>query len=168
MLYVYRNYDFFLLFCYDLNSGGTIMEDLEIKEIEKKKRSLKRYKKNRALVNRLEEKLNLLDNRITSLRSPKVSDMPRGGTPITTEDLVSDKIELEERIERLKTKGKKLRSEILEEIDTLDEVKHAEILEMFFIDCMNPEDIAEAIPCNIRTVYRLYSEGVRLLTLNEQ
>ena len=69
------------------------MEDLEIKEIEKKKRSLKRYKKNRALVNRLEEKLNLLDNRITSLRSPKLSDMPRGGTLITTEDLVSDKID---------------------------------------------------------------------------
>lgn len=144
------------------------MEDLEIQEIESKKRSLKRYKKNKALVGRLEEKLALLEDRLTSVRSPKYSDMPRGGTPVTVEELISDKIELEERIERLKAKGKDLRSEILAEIDTLEEVRHAEVLELFFIDGFTPEEIAEEIPCNVRTVYRLYSEGVKLLTLNNQ
>ena len=66
------------------------MEDWEIQEIERKKRSLKRYKKNIACINRLEDKLKALDARITSVKSPNYSGMPRGGTPITSEDLLSD------------------------------------------------------------------------------
>ena len=119
------------------------MEDLEIQEIESKKRSLKRYKKNKALVGRLEEKLAILEDRLTSVRSPKYSDMPRGGTPITVEDLILDKAELEERIERLRAKGKGLRSEILAEIDTLEDTRYAEVLESFFIDGYTLKEIAD-------------------------
>ena len=92
------------------------MEDLEIQEIERKKRSLKRYKKNLACIGRLEEKLALLDDRIKSVKSPNMSGMPRGGTPVTIADLLSDKVELEERIERQKAKSKDLKKEIIEEI----------------------------------------------------
>lgn len=144
------------------------MEDLEIQEIESKKRSLKRYKKNKALVGRLEEKLALLEDRLTSVRSPKYSDMPRGGTPVTVEELISDKIELEERIERLKGKGKDLKSEILEEIDTLEDIRYAEVLESYFIDGISLEDIAENEGYTVRHVYRLYSEAVTFLALRKQ
>lgn len=144
------------------------MEDLEIQEIESKKRSLKRYKKNKALVGRLEEKLALLEDRLTSVRSPKYSDMPRGGTPVTVEELISDKIELEERIERLKGKGKDLKSEILEEIDTLEDIRYAEVLESCFIDGISLEDIAENEGYTVRHVYRLYSEAVTFLALRKQ
>ena len=142
------------------------MEEKETKAIEKKKRQLKRYKKNRALIERLENKLNFLDQKITCVKSPRFTDEPRGGQPVTMGDLVADKIETEERIERLKQKGNKLKKEILEEIDTLEEVRHAEVLEAFFIDCKSMDEIADMIPCNVRTAYRLYSEGVKLLTLS--
>ncbi len=144
------------------------MEDQEIQEIERKKRSLKRYKKNNACVCRLEEKLALLDARIKSIKSPSLSGMPRGGTPVTIEDLLSDKIDLEERIERLKKKSKRLKREILEEIDTLDDPRYCEILEAFFIDCLPLEDIADMLGYGERHIYRLYSDAVRLLALNEQ
>lgn len=144
------------------------MEDLEIQEIESKKRSLKRYKKNKALVGRLEEKLALLEDRLTSVRSPKYSDMPRGGTPVTVEELISDKIELEERIERLRTKGRDLRSEILAEIDTLEDTRYAEVLESFFIDGYTLEEIADNEGYTVRHVYRLYSEAVTFLALRKQ
>lgn len=144
------------------------MEDLEIQEIERKKRSLKRYKKNLVCIGRLEEKLALLDDRIKSVKSPNMSGMPRGGTPVTIADLLSDKVELEERIERQKAKSKDLKKEILEEIDSLDDVRYMEILESFFIDGISLEDIADNEGYTVRHVYRLYSEAVTKLALNRQ
>lgn len=144
------------------------MEDQEIQEIERKKRSLKRYKKNLACIGRLEEKLRLLDERIKSAKSPNYSGMPRGGTPVTIAELISDKIELEERIKRLKTKKKKVKDEIVEEIDTLEDHRYCEVLEAFFIDGLSLEQIADNEGYTIRHIYRLYSEAVTVLALNEQ
>ncbi len=143
------------------------MENSDIERVEKKKRSLKRYKKNLSCIERLEAKLETLDTRMTSVRSPKLSDMPRGGQPVTTEDMILEKIELEERIERLKAKSKKLRSETLEEIDRVEDPRYSEILEGFFIDCKSLEEIAENTGYTIRHVYRLYSEGVTFLALDQ-
>lgn len=144
------------------------MEKHEIQEIERKKRALKKYKKNIACVMRLEEKLILLDERITSVKTPKLSDMPRGGQLVSIDDLLSDKQELEERIDRLKRKGRRLKSDILEEIDTLDDPRYCEILESFFIDCLSLEEIADNEGYTIRHVYRLYSEAVTILALQRQ
>lgn len=144
------------------------MEQKEIELIEKKKRSLKRYKKNLSCIERLEAKLDQIETRMTSVRSPKLSDMPRGGTPVTIEDLIADKIELEERIDRLKRKSRKLRSEILEEIDRVDDTRYSEVLESFFIDCKTLEDIAEEMGYTDRHIYRLYSEGVTYLALSDK
>ena len=144
------------------------MENQEIQEVEKKKRSLKRYRKNRACIGRLEEKYILLDERIKSVKSPNYSGMPRGGQPVTLDELISDKLELENRIKRLKKKGQKLKSEILEEIDSLEDPRYCEILEAFFIDCLSLEDIAENEGYTLRHIYRLYSEAVTILALKKQ
>ena len=144
------------------------MENQDIQEIEKKKRSLKRYKNNLACIDRLEAKLILLSERIESVKSPNYSGMPRGGTPVTIEELLSDKIELEKRIERLKSKGKKIKAEILEEIDTFEDPRLCEILEAFFIDGLSIDEIAENEGYTSRHVYRLYSEAVNILTMNRQ
>jgi DNA-directed RNA polymerase specialized sigma subunit len=144
------------------------MENSEIKEVERKKRSLKRYKKTLACIDRLEVKLDLVNQRLTSVRSPNLSGMPRGGTPVTSADLIADKIELEERIERLKERGVRQRREILEEIDSLEDPKHAEVLELFFINCLTLEEIADKLRYSDRHVYRIYSEGVTFLSENSQ
>lgn len=144
------------------------MENSEIKEVERKKRSLKRYKKTLACIDRLEVKLDLVNQRLTSVRSPNLSGMPRGGTPVTSADLIADKIELEERIERLKARGVRQRHEILEEIDSLEDPKHAEVLELFFINCLTLEEIADKLRYSDRHVYRIYSEGVTFLSENSQ
>lgn len=143
------------------------MENSQIQQIEKKKRSLKRYKKNLSCIERLEAKLDLVSERMTSVKSPNFSGMPRGGTPVTTTDLICDKMELEERISRLKEKGKILRREILEEIDTLEDPRQAEVLEAFFIGGQSMEEISDDTTWNVRHVYRLYSEGVTILALSE-
>ena len=144
------------------------MENQEIQELENKKRFLKRYRKNYNCIVRLEGKLSLLDAKLNSVRSPNLSGMPRGGIPITDADLIADKIDLENRIKRLKEKGKKLKGEILEEIDSLDDPRYVAILEGFFIDCLSMEDIADNEGYTVRHVYTLYHDAVRTLTLNKQ
>ena len=91
--------------------------------------------------------------------------MPRGGVPVTTEDLIADKIDLENRIKRLKEKSKKLKGEILEEIDSLDDPRYVAILEGFFIDCLSMEDIAENEGYTVRHVYTLYHDAIKALTV---
>lgn len=132
-------------------------------EIENKKVSLKRYRENRACVHRLEKKLALLDDRIITIKSPNFSGMPRGGQPVTIADLISDKDELEKRIERLKEKGKQIKSEILEEIDSLEDTRYCEILEAYFIDGLSMEDIADIEGYSTRRIYKLYSEAINIL-----
>ena len=144
------------------------MENQEIQEIENKKRFLKRYRKNLNCIVRLEGKLDLLESKLNSVRSPNLSGMPRGGIPVTNADMIADKVDLENRIERLKERGKNLKREILEEIDSLDEPRYVAVLEGFFIDCLSMEDIAENEGYTVRHVYSLYHDAVRALTLNEQ
>jgi hypothetical protein len=144
------------------------MENQDIQEIASKKRFLKRYRKNLNCILRLEEKLALLDAKLNSVRSPNLSGMPRGGQPVTMDDMVADKLDLENRIMRLKEKGKILKREILEEIDSLEEARYVAVLEGFFIDCLSIEDIAKKEGYTLRHVYTIYHQAIRALTVNAQ
>lgn len=144
------------------------MENQDTQEIEIKKTFLKRYKKNLACIERLEKRLALLTQRIESVKSPNFSGMPRGGVPVTFDELLSDKIELENRIKQLKAKKSDLKRDILQEIDSLEDPRYCEILESFFIDCLTLEDIADNEGYSVRHVYRLYDEAIRLLSVSCQ
>lgn len=152
--------------------GGVYMGDQSSQEIEtlrsKKKRSLKRYRKNLACIERLEKKLALLDDRITGLKSPSFSGMPRGGVPVAIDDLMSDKLDLEDRIKRLKAKSRGLKKAVCEEIDSLEDSRHCEILEAHFIDGLSFDDIAEELGYTERHVIKLYSEAITFLSLLTQ
>ena len=136
-----------------------------IQETEVKKRYLRQYRKNRALVNRLKSKIKNLDERMTSLRSPTLSDMPRGGTPITKEDMIAEKDELIDRLSRLEDKGRKIKAELLDKIDDLDDPRYAEVLESYFIDCKTLEDIADENNYTMRHIVRLYSSAIKSIDL---
>lgn len=139
------------------------MDKTEIQEIESKKRSLKRYKKNLYCISRLEDKLVSLDRKIMSVSSSNWSGMPRSSVPVKIEDLMADKMDLENRIKRLKAKGKKLKSEVLEEIDSLEDSRYCEVLEAYFVDCLPFELIAEQMGYTERYIYILYKEALAAL-----
>lgn len=145
-------------------SEDTMKSDKDLIQ-EKKKKYMKRYKKNMAMINRLEDKLFILETRLTSVASPRYSDEPKGTPSKTREDLILDKIELEDRINRLVKKGRTLRHETEELIDTLDDPLQAEILEAFFIECVSLDDIAERLGYTIRHVARLYGVGIANLDI---
>lgn len=145
------------------------MDDQSIQEIEKhKKRFLRRYQNNLACINRLEAKLVILDDRITSIKSPNYSGMPRGGVPVTIDDLMSDKLDLEKRIKKLKTKGQNLKEAIYDEIDSLEDPRYCDVLEAYFIDGLSIREIAEETGYTERHIYTLYAEAIRLLSVLPQ
>ena len=141
------------------------MSDVFYHEIEQKKRSLKRYRKNLACIDRLEERLRNLNDRIQGVRSSSPSGLPRGGVPVTTADLIADKADLEKRIERLKAKSRNLKSAVYEEIDSLDDPRYCEVLESHFIDGLTLEAIAEDMGYTERHIYTLYKEAINLLVV---
>lgn len=121
---------------------------------------LRRYKQNRENVQRLHERLMLIEDKMKGVRSPRITGMPRGGTPLSMEDLIVRKSELEFRINALQERGTEIRREIQRAIDGMNNRRYAEVLESYFIDCLPFEDIAENTGYNIRHVLRLYSEGI--------
>lgn len=133
---------------------------------KKKKAFLKRYRKTTALIRRLIEKASRLEDRLTSVGSPSISDLPRGGTPLTSSDLILEKLELEERIERLKKKAQDQKHEILEAIDTLDDSRMAEVLEAHYIDCLDMTEIAEQSGYTVRHTYRLYTLALEAIDIS--
>ena len=141
------------------------MTDSSIQDLEQKKQFLKRYKKNLALIDRLKDKVESLDARSKSIRSPSLSDMPRGGTPITYEDLIAEKDETIRRIERLTRKGRVYREEILDVIDELEDSRYAEVLEAFCIECKDFDTIAEENCYSVRHVERLYYEAILAVSI---
>jgi hypothetical protein len=132
---------------------------------EQKKAYLRRYKKNIELIDRLKDKLEMLNERLITIKSPNYSGMPRGGTPVTQDDLISEIMELEDRIKRLKDKSRKLKVEILSKIDEIEDSRYAEILESYFIDRKDFSCIAEDMGYNIRHVIRLYTEAINIMSL---
>ena len=133
-----------------------------------KKRFLKRYRNNLACISRLELKLKILDERITAIKSPNYSGMPRGGVPVTLDDLLADKDDLERRIKKLRVKGREYKRSIYEAIDSIEDPRYCEILEAHFIGGLSIEDIAEEMGYTTRHVYTLYAEAISNFSLPTQ
>ena len=144
-----------------------ITRDFKNQDWDLKKRYLKRYRKNQALIERLNRKIELLDQRSEGVKSPKYTGMPRGGIPVTPFDMKDEKSDLLSRVIKLKQKGEIFKREILEAIDSLDDPRYAEVLESFFIDCKDLDTIAEEMGYSVRHVKNLYSKGISNITLVE-
>ena len=133
--------------------------------IKNKKAWLRRYLNNRSKIDRLKTKVSLLNQKLSSPRSPNMSGMPRGSTPITEADLIADKIDLESRIQRLEKIGKEYRREIINVIDDMSDYKYSAILEAWFINGDNPDTIAENEGYTVRHIFRLYAEAVERIDI---
>ncbi|WP_278972936.1 hypothetical protein [Peptostreptococcus anaerobius] len=131
--------------------------------VERKKIFLKRYKKNKACIERLRDKIKLIDEKLGGPKPIDYSGMPRGGQGKDIDDYLTDKEELEVRVLKLEVKGEKFRRDILDEIDNLSDPRYCEVLEEFCINCKGFDEIAEKCNYTTRHVTRLYMEAIREL-----
>lgn len=133
-------------------------------EFNNKKSWLKRYRQNRETREHLQEKLDSLDARMTSVSAARITDMPHGGRAMTIDDLLIKKEELTNRIESLDCRGRELQSEILEDIYLLDNPRDVDLMELYCIDCMSVSDIADQLCYSERTILRFISQSIERLT----
>lgn len=136
-------------------------------ETKKKKYFLKRYRNYLVRINRLEEKLFQIDNQLIGLKSRQITDMPRGGTPLTKDDLLIKKEETEHRIQNLVDISRVVRMEIIDSLDTIDDYRFSEVLESYFIEGQTLEAIAENKNYSIQHVGYLYGKGLDLVQIVE-
>lgn len=142
--------------------------DEYFKEKERKKKYLKRYKKNRACVSRLENKLELIESKLNSIKSTNYSDMPKGGLPKGMDDWIAEKIDLEKRIEKLNKYGDTLKEETYDIIDGIMEPKLVEIMEYLFIKCYEMEDVADMLGLSKRQVLRRYRDAIDAIKVDKE
>lgn len=135
-------------------------------EVRQKKYALKKYRRQMAKINRLENKLRELDFTLEGMKSKEITDMPRGGQPVDMDDLLSRKEELEIRINNLVQKSRVTRTVLYNWLDNLDDERCSEILEMYFIDLLSFEDIADIKHYSARHVNRLYSKGLNEIVVS--
>lgn len=139
------------------------MKDNE--EIKQTKMFLRRYKVNQQKIQRLQDKIEWLDDKLMNFHAIRYDGEPKGTTTISKEDIISDKIDYEERIERLKIKSRELKKEICKVIDELDDTRHIEVLELYFIECMSFHEIADKMKYTLRHTISLYSRAITLIKI---
>ena len=103
-----------------------------------------------------EERLARLDARLYTPGAVKISDMPRGGQPVTMQSLVDEKLELQERIN---AKNSRKRA-ILDAIESMRSERDRRVLKLHFIDNMTHEQVAERINYSVTQTRRYYETAL--------
>lgn len=140
---------------------------MDKEQAARKKRYLKRYQRIQKKIEGLQEKLAEEECRMLSPKIQHLSHLPRGGSPKTMADIIAEKEETKERIKNLEQKQKQIRKEIITKLDELEDHRHVEVLELFFIKGHSLEEIADLKTHNVRHIIRLYSKGIEALEIDE-
>lgn len=131
---------------------------------------LMRYRDVYAKIDRLEDRLYFLDTRLEKLSSPRITGMPKSTSSNADirDDLIMQKDEVTERINKQNVKRMKLRKEICNVIDDLDDTQEARVLELYFIDGMTKQEIADYLVFDLRWIKQLYSRGIQHLAITHR
>ena len=129
------------------------------------KRFLRRYEYNEERIKELEEEIDVLQERATTISSPQLSDMPRGGVKKTKEDIIAEIDILERRVDRLIVKRRALKEEIEMAIDDLGDPKLCKVLDLYYIKFKTLEQIAEEMNYSYRWIVDLYHQALNAIVL---
>lgn len=126
------------------------------KERNAKIKYLESYKWLNAEIEDDEERLARLDARLYSPGAVKISDMPRGGQPVTMESLLTQKQELQDKINSKCAK----RKEIVDSIERMANPRDRMILKLRFVDNLTHDKIAERLNYSNMQVRRYYESAL--------
>ncbi len=112
------------------------------------------------------ESLRSLATRVTSV----FSDMPHGSTPDNHkfEKTIAKIIDLEKEINTDIDKLVDLKRDINQIIKQVENPKHKMLLEMRYLSFQTWEQIAVALNCDVRHIYRLHGESLKKIKISEK
>lgn len=113
------------------------------------------------------ERVDRLRAKLEAGRMSQITGMPRGGASDWT-DTADALIELERGVNARIREMCRLKRLAQEAIDAVDDSRLREVLELYYIDCLSWERVAERIGKDIRTVFRRHGQGLLQVKVPEE
>ena len=118
-------------------------------------------------VDEAQERVQRLRARLESGRMSSVTGMPRGGGSDWTE--TADKlIELEQVVNQRTRELVRWKLAAIDAIRGVEEPREAEVLELYYIDALTWEQVAQRMALDLRWVYRLHGRALTKVRVPEE
>ena len=108
----------------------------------------------------LRERIDDLEDQLTGIRAQRITDMPRGGKAMGTDDLVAKKVDLLNQYERDLKLAEEARIAIEGCIRSVNSIRDRTILSMKYVDGMSYARIAEVLSYSSRQIKRINKNAV--------
>lgn len=135
--------------------------------INEKKAKLNQYRKLKNMSDWLDKQARELEDRASSIGTKKMSDMPRGGSRETMEELLIEKVDIEKRRDEFESRAKEAKCVVQGYIDTVTSSKHNALLKGLYIDRLSVEEIAEKEGYSTRQEWRIYKEAHEMIDVSK-
>jgi len=117
-------------------------------------------------VDEAQERVERLRARLESGRMSSVTGMPRGGGSDWTE--TADRlIELEQVVNQRTRELVRWKLATIDAIKSVEEPREAEVLELYYIDALTWEQVAQRMALDLRWVYRLHGRALTKVRVPE-
>jgi hypothetical protein len=117
------------------------------------------------LIQDLKKQVKDIDAQIYGCSSGKITGMPRGGKPVTREDMANEKADIQKRIERLEIVKAQKKEIVQAYIDTVFSPRHNKILTLYCIKVLPIWKIAELEGYSQRHTFRLYEQALDMVDI---
>ena len=118
-------------------------------------------------VDEAQERVDRLRARLEAGRLSRVTGMPRGGGADWTE--TADRLIELERVVNARTRDwVRWKLDAIDAIRSVEEPRLAEVLELYYIDGLTWEQVAQRMGVDVRTVYRLHGRALLMVRVPER
>ena len=118
-------------------------------------------------VDEASERVERLRERLEAGRMSRLTGMPRGGGADWTE--TADRlIELERVVNARTREWVRWKLDAIDAIRSVGEPRLAEVLELYYIDGLTWEQVAQRMGVDVRTVYRLHGRALLMVRVPER
>lgn len=140
-------------------NGLLIMQD----NYQLNKNYLWKYRELCQKIKHLEERIEDKERELMKIKGSNLSSVPKGSNLNCNrlDDLISEKLGLEQRLRQQLEQSWHMRDNISKSIDTIEKAISCKIVEMYYIDLKQLDDIADRLHISIRTAQRYYNQGLR-------
>lgn len=108
----------------------------------------------------LRERIDDLEDQLTGIRAQRITDMPRGGKAMGTDDLVAKKVDLLNMYKQDLEKAEEAKAKIYECIRSVDSIRDRTILGMNYVDGMSYARIGEVLGYSKKQIQRFNKNAV--------
>ena len=108
----------------------------------------------------LRERIDDLEDQLTGIRAQRITDMPRGGKAMGTDDLVAKKVDLLNMYKLDLVRAEEAKAAIYECIRSVDNIRDRTILGMNYVDGMSYARIGEVLGYSGRQIKRFNKKAV--------